>query len=164
MKFQEMMVVSKAVADNRIDEVERLCQQALAADARDRVALGALAHIYAQNNQHDKALPLAVRVLEVVPDDFDGLRIAAYACQVRGDGEGAYQYALRLTRVGLAGPEKTLRRCALILKWFSWVPGVKALMEQTMRGQKAMQAAREKWVRWAQSYVAAVDSRVAAND
>lgn len=162
VKFQEMTVVTKAAARNDLATVERYCEVALVQDARDPFALSVLAQAYARSSRYDKAMPLALRMLEIRPEDFDALQIAAYGSQVRGDRAGAFRYAQKLA--GLDTEDKAQRRAGRLLRWFAWIPAVRRMQQQFANGQQQRNAWRAQWVRWARDYVSAVNSRPAAND
>jgi len=164
MKFREMAVISQAVGRKDFAAVQRLCQEALLREPGDWFALGMLAQSYANAKQYDKAMPLAVRMLEIRPDDFMALQIAAFAARERADRSETYHYAQKLAGLDLAAIEKTEGRAIRLFKWLSWIPLFRNAYRNHTSQQAQQKASRAQWVRWAREYVSAVNTRPAAND
>jgi hypothetical protein len=164
MKFREMAVISQAVGRKDFAAVQRLCQEALLREPGDWFALGMLAQSYANAKQYDKAMPLAVRMLEIRPDDFMALQIAAFAARERADRTETYRYAQKLAGLDLAAIEKNEGRSLRLFKWLSWIPLFRNAYRNHTSQQAQQKASRVQWVRWAREYVSAVNTRPAAND
>ena len=158
MKIYKMMHVCRAVGRNEIDKIDSLCKAGLEHDPHDLFALGVLADVYWRNGQHEQALSFALRTLEIIPNDFNAVRVAVHAYRDRGDDVAAYPYAKRLcTAVPYTlEPYKEVTR---LLKPFSWIPSIRRLRQKAFEKQKIEQTSRTDWVQWAQDYVAWYESQ-----
>ena len=108
--------------------------------------------------------PLAERMLEIRPDDFMALQIAAFAARERADRTETYRYAQKLAGLDLAAIEKNEGRALRLFKWLSWIPLFRKAYRNHTSQQAQQKASRAQWVRWAREYVSAVNTRPAAND
>jgi len=156
MKLRKMLLVYIAVERNAIDRIESLCQEALTQDPCDYFALETLADVYWRNEMHEKALPIALRTLEITPNDFCALRVAVHAYIDRGENDTAYLYAKRLcTAVPyMSSPCEELPG---LLKLFSWIPVIRRICQDAIKEQEARENSRCKWTQWAQDFVASFE-------
>src|SRR5688572_16530289 len=105
--MRKMMSLGLAVGRNDITRIEALCAEALRVDERDGMALMVLADTYWRNRQPEKALPPALKALEVDPSDFYGLRIVAGIYADRGEHALAHSFAKRLLAADPPAPSPT---------------------------------------------------------
>jgi tetratricopeptide (TPR) repeat protein len=132
--------------------VEALCNEALATDQRDLMALMALADAYWRNQRREDALTVALQALEVEPIEFYALRIAAGVYAERGEHEPAYRYARRLLDADTRhfAPAKAVSR---ILAALAWLPAVRRLKELVGRDERETESSYSEWLQWANGYV-----------
>ena len=159
MKIHKMMQLGRSVGHNEIDRVESLCKEALEVDPLDLFALGVLADTHWRNGHYELALFFALRVLEITPNDFNALRIAAYVYRERSEDETAYQYAKRLcaTDTPALPPYKEVFS---LLKPFAWIPRIRRLRQKAIDDQIVEQTSCTDWIQWAQDYVAWYESQL----
>jgi len=138
--------------------VETLCDEALATDQRDLMALMALADTYWRNQRREDALTVALQALEVEPDEFYALRIVAGVYAERGEHEPAYRYARRLLDADTPHltPARTVSR---ILAALAWLPVVRRLKELVGRDERETESSYSEWLQWANGYVRWYESR-----
>lgn len=153
MKMRKMMSLGLAVGRNDIARIEALCTEALRADERDGMALMVLADTYWRNLQPEKALPPALKALEVDPTDFYALRIAAGVYADRGDHALAHDFAKRLLTADppVLPPTKAV---SSILSPFTWLGKVRRLRARVERDEVQSKTSYTDWVQWAKEYVA----------
>ena len=158
MKLRKMLALSRAVGRNDIGSVETLCDEALAADQRDLMALMALADAYWRNQRREDALTVALQALEIEPDEFYALRIVAGVYAERGEHEPAYRYARRLLDADRPHftPARTVSR---ILAALAWLPVVRRLKELVRRDERETESPYSEWLHWANGYVRWYESR-----
>jgi tetratricopeptide (TPR) repeat protein len=156
MKLRKMFALGRAVGRNEIRKVESLCDEALAADERDLMALMALADAYWRNQRREDALTLALRALEVEPDHSYALRIAAGVYAERGEHEPAYRYARRLLD---ARKPLGVRSVSRILAALTWLPVVRRLKELVDRDERETESSYSEWLHWANGYVRWYETR-----
>lgn len=155
--MRKMMSLGLAVGRNDIARIEALCTEALAVDERDGMALMVLADTYWRNRQPEKALPPALRALEVDPADFYALRIVAGIYADRGDHATAHAFAKRLLTANppILPPAKAVSR---ILGPFTWLGKARRLKERVERDEVQSKTSYTDWVQWAKEYVAWYES------
>src|SRR5438445_3330518 len=149
MKLRKMFALSRAVGRNEIGKVETLCSEALEADERDLMALMALADAYWRNQRREDALTLALQALEVKPDQFYALRIAAGVYAERGEHEPAYRYARRLLD---ASKPPGVRNVSRILAALAWLPVVRRLKELVDHDEREPESSYSEWLHGANGY------------
>jgi tetratricopeptide (TPR) repeat protein len=151
-ELRNMLQVSRAVGRGEDSRVETLCNSALALDADDTFALSVLANMYWRSEKYEQALPFALRVLDITPNDFEALRIVAHAYAARGDNEFTYRYAKSLCGAKpLISPP--VRGLTVLLSPFAWVPKVRAVRGRLASGMKREDNHNEDWIAWAKEYV-----------
>src|SRR5262245_19491529 len=148
-----LMSLGLAAGRNDIARIEALCAEALRANERDGMALMVLADTYWRNGQPEKALPPALKALEVDPADFYALRIAAGVHAERGEHAIAHAFAKRLLTANppVLPPTKTVSR---ILSPFTWLGQVRRFKERVERDEVQTKTSYADWVQWAKEYVA----------
>ena len=153
MKVHKFAALSLAVGRNEVSEIEAICNEALATNSGDFMALLMLADTYWRNQRQNDALPFALRALEVEPNDFAALRIAAGVYAERGEQAQAYSYAKRLicAEIPHSPPTKTISR---LLAPFAWLPKVRRLSARVNREDSST----SDWLQWANEYVSAYES------
>ena len=151
-----MFALGRAVGRNEIRRVETLCNEALAADERDLMALMALADAYWRNQRREDALTLALQALEVEPNQYYALRIVAGVYAERGEHEPAYRYARRLLD---ASKPLGVRSVSRILAALAWLPVVRRLKELVDRDERETESSYSEWLHWANGYVRWYESR-----
>jgi tetratricopeptide (TPR) repeat protein len=158
MKLRNMFALGRAVGRNEIRRVETLCNEALAANERDLMALMALADAYWRNQRREDALTLALQALEVEPNQYYALRIVAGVYAERGEHEPAYRYARRLLDADTRHlrPARTVSR---ILAALAWLPVVRRLKELVDRDERETESSYSEWLHWANGYVRWYESR-----
>jgi tetratricopeptide (TPR) repeat protein len=156
MKLRKMFALSRAVGRNEIRKVETLCDEALAADERDLMALMALADAYWRNQRREDALTLALQALEVEPEQFYALRIVAGVYAERGEHEPAYRYARRLLD---ASKPLGVRSVSRILAALAWLPVVRRLKELVDHDERETESSYSEWLHWANGYVRWYETR-----
>ncbi len=151
-EFRNMLQVSLAVGRGDTDRVAALCNDALARNAKDTFALGVLADMYWRNEKVEQALPFALRILDITPNDFDALRIAVEANFTHGDKALTYRYAKCLCA---AAPSVSPSSSALtaFLRPFVWIPKIRAASVSLADGMEETKSHREEWAEWARAYV-----------
>ena len=156
MKLRKMFALSRAVGRNEIGSVEALCDEALAADRRDLMALMVLAEAYWRNQRREDALAVALQALEVEPDEFYALRIVAGVYAERGEHEPAYRYARRLLD---ASKPPGVRSVSRILATLAWLPVVRRLKELVRHDERETESSYSEGLHWANGYVRWYESR-----
>ena len=152
MKMRALMSLGLASGRNDIARIEALCAEALRENERDGMALMVLADTYWRNGLPDKALPPALKALEVDPADFYALRIAAGIYAERGDHAIAHGFARRLLN---ADPPilPPARAISLILGPFTWLGRVRRFKERVEQDEVETKTSYADWVQWAKEYV-----------
>ena len=152
MKMRTLMSLGLAAGRNDIARIEALCGEALRANERDGMALMVLADTYWRNGQLDKALPSALKALEVDPADFYALRIAAGIYAERGEHALAHGFAKRLLTADppVLPPSRTVSR---ILSPFAWLGRIRRFKERVERDEVQTKTSHADWIRWAKEYV-----------
>jgi tetratricopeptide (TPR) repeat protein len=151
-ELRNMLQVSRAVGRGDDSRVEMLCNSALARDADDTFALSVLANIYWRSEKYEQALPFALRVLDITPNDFEALRIVVHVYAARGDNAFTYRYAKCLCAAKpLISPP--VRGLTTLLSPFAWMPKVRAVRARLASGMKREGSNSENWIAWARAYV-----------
>lgn len=147
-----MLQVSRAVGRGDDNKVEKLCSSALVRDADDTFVLGVLANMYWRSEKVEQALPFALRVLNITPNDFDALRIATQAYFKRSDYPLAYRYAKFLCA---AKPSVSIPNVDMnaVLRPFVWIPKVRAARASFAEHTRDEESHRADWAAWARGYV-----------
>ncbi len=147
-----MLQVSRAVGRGDDGRVETLCNNALVRNAGDTFALGMLANMYWRSEKYEQALPFALRILEITPNDFDALRIATQAYFKRSDYQLAYHYAkcLLAAKPSVSTPNLDM---AAVLRPFIWIPKVRAARASFAENMSEEESHRADWTEWAKGYV-----------
>jgi tetratricopeptide (TPR) repeat protein len=158
MRPHTVLLVGCAAANNDLAKVESLCREALRRSPEDALALEALADIYWKNRRLEEALPLALRTLDIEPNDFLALRIAAHAFFERGDNAAAYDYARRLS-VAPPPPTETCEKIVRLLTPLSWIPRFRRLKHRAIARLNGKRASYTKWAQWARDYIANYESQ-----
>jgi tetratricopeptide (TPR) repeat protein len=153
VKMRRMMSLGLAVGRNDIPRIEALCTEALRADETDGMALMVLADTYWRNLQPEKALPPALKALEVDPADFYALRIVAGIYADRGEHRLAHGFAKRLLSANppILPPTRAVSR---ILSPFTWLGKARRLKERVECDEVQGKTSYTDWVQWAKEYVA----------
>lgn len=157
MKVHKFAALSLAVGRNEVSEIEAICNEALATNPGDFMALLMLADTYWRNQRQKDSLPFALRAIEVEPNDFHALRIAAGVYAERADRAQAYSYAKRLicAESPQLPPTKTISR---LLAPFTWLPKVRRLSARASRDEQETKSSNSEWLQWANEYVSAYES------
>ena len=148
-----MMSLGLAVGRNDIARIEVLCTETLRADDRDCMALMVLADTYWRNRQPERALPPALRALEIDPADFYALRIVAGVYAERGEHALAHTFAKRLLDAD-PPPVPPNKAVARFLTPFTWLAKARRLKERVERDEMETKTSYTDWVGWAKEYVA----------
>ena len=158
MNVRKMMALAPAVGRNDVGRIEAICSEALGSNPGDEMALMILADTYWRNNQPEKALPHVLKALELEPDDFHALRIAAGIYAARGEHATAYQHAKRLATAisPIFPPARTASR---VLAPFRWLAKARRLDERIQQDNKDARASYTEWVQWSREYVSWYESR-----
>jgi len=152
MQFRNMLQVSQAVGRGDDNRVEMLCNGALVRDAGDTFALGVLTNMYWRSEKYEQALPFALRILAITPNDFDALRIATRAYFNRSDYRLTYDYAkcLCASMPSVLTPSLDL---TAVLRPFGWIPIVRAARARVAENMSEEESHRADWTEWAKGYV-----------
>jgi tetratricopeptide (TPR) repeat protein len=151
--MRKVMSLGLAVGRNDIARIEALCTEALRVDERDGIALMVLADTYWRNRLPEKALPPALKALEIDPADFYALRIVAGVYADRGEHALAHTFAKRLVTADPPAfpPTKAVSR---MLRPFTWLGKARRLKERVERDEVQSKTSYTDWVQWAKEYVA----------
>jgi tetratricopeptide (TPR) repeat protein len=151
--MRKMMSLGLAVGRNDIVRIEALCTEALQVDERDGMALMVLADTYWRNRQPKKALPPALKALEIDAVDFYALRIVAGIYADRGEHALAHTFAKRLVTADPPAlpPTKAVSR---ILRPFTWLAKARRLKERVEHDEVESKTSYTDWMQWAKQYVA----------
>jgi len=159
MNLWKMFALSRAVGRNEMEKVKTICTEALAVNQRDLMALMVLADTYWRNQRREDALAIALKTLEVEPNEFYALRIVAGVYAERGEYDPAYSYAKRLLGADTPHfpPTKTVSR---MLAPLAWLPAIRRLKERVGHDEQETKSSYSEWLQWANGYVRWYESRL----
>jgi tetratricopeptide (TPR) repeat protein len=154
MKFRDMMHIANAVGSGDTHRIEAICKPAIDQNPADFFALMTLADAYWRDENYEKALPFALRALEIESGYFHALRVAAYSYDHQEDHERAYACAKRLLSADrpVRPPAKLASR---LLYPLTWIPRVRIMKQRIEREDTSDFQA----LGWAKDYVAWYESR-----
>jgi tetratricopeptide (TPR) repeat protein len=158
-ELRNMLQVSRAVGRGDDSRVETLCNSALARDADDTFALGVLTNMLWRSEKYEQALPFALRILEISPNDFGALRIATQTYLRQSDYQLAYHYAKCLCAAKPSVSAHNLDMVA-VLRPFVWIPKVRAVRASFAEGASEAESHSADWIAWAREYVLWYESQL----